>query len=211
MKIKLFIFSLLLSSCIGLSAQDTARVVDRVFTADNKIYVGQISDDKKGDSLIITVYHSGIYSINYNQIKRIQYRVDNPNYVEKPEKPVVRPENPDKHAERVVVKSDQPYEDLVAFNGYRATPRVTDKLVKKRNIGIGLTVGGVCLVGLGAVVFSVSPKQSTASSGGVLFSTPSPGSIVGILMIAAGVGITIPGVAIWGSYAHRLHKAEMEN
>jgi hypothetical protein len=30
-------------------------------------------------------------------------------------------------------------------------------------------------------------------------------------MMAVGIGITIPGVALWGSYSHRIHKAEMEN
>jgi hypothetical protein len=201
MKTILYIFLFLTISAVRLSAQDTARVIDRVFTADHKIYLGQITDDRKGDSLVIQVYGSGAYTIDYQMITKIQYRVDNPSYVEQ-EKPT--------ETQTVMkrIRADTTTADLVAFNGYRATPRVTDKLVRKRNIGIGLTIAGATMIGIGAAIYAVTPKSSANGSGGVLFATPSPGSVAGILMIVLGGGITIPGVAIWGSYAHRLRKAE---
>ena len=204
MRIPILLFLFLTICCTRMSAQDTARVVDRVFTADNKVYVGQITDDRKGDSLTIEVYHSGTYVIDYKLITKIQYRLDNPNYVEPKE-----PEEP--KAMRIAHKDTGSELDLVAFNGYKAAPRVTDKLIKKRNIGIGLTIAGVCMVGVGAAIFATTPRQSSSSSGGYQLVTPSAGSIAGVLMMIAGAGITIPGVALWGSFSHKIHKAEHAN
>jgi hypothetical protein len=182
---------------VRLSAQDTASVIDRVFTTDHKVYTGQITEDKKGDYLIIDVYNVASYTINYDKIMKIQYRQDNPLY-KSPE--VTQSRHRDKDSSS----------DLVAFNGYRASSHVTDRLVRKRNLGIGLTVGGLCLAGAGAALYAVIPKQSISNSGGYLVTSPSPGAVAGILMIAGGLGITIPGAIIWAHSAHRLRLAEKD-
>ena len=207
MKTKFFGLLLFILCTLTVAAQDTARTIDRVFTKDNKIYVGQITDDVKGDHLKIEVYQSGTYTIPYDNITKIQYRVDNPNYVEKEEAPAT-PTPSMLRKEHYQGANDV---DLVAFNGYRASPKVTDKLVKKRNIGIGLFVGGISMIGIGAALLATTPKQSTTATGGLLITTPSPGTVIGVVMIAAGVGITIPGAAIWGSYSAKLRRAERAN
>ena len=204
MKTTLVIFSYILLCCSRLSAQDTARLVDRVFTSDDKVYVGQITDDKKGDYLSINVYQTGTYIIEYKTITKIQYGVDNPRYV-------AHGAAKEPKGMRAVYQDTSSGLDLVAFNGYRAAPRVTDKLIKKRNIGIGLTIAGVCMVGVGAAIYATTPRQSNTSSGGYQLVTPSAGSIAGVLMMIVGTGITIPGVALWGSFAHKIHKAEQQN
>jgi hypothetical protein len=203
MKTTLVIFSFILIFCARLPAQDTARLVDRVFTSDDKVYTGQIIEDKKGDYLSIDVYQTGTYIVEYKTITKIQYRVDNPRYVNHG-----APKEP--KGMRAEYHDTISGPDLVAFNGYRAAPRVTDKLIKKRNIGIGLTVAGVCTIGVGAAIFATTPRQSTSSSGGYQLVTPSAGSIAGVLMMIVGTGITIPGVALWGSFSHKIHKAEQE-
>lgn len=204
MKTKIFGFALLILCSLSVAAQDTARVIDRVFTKDNKIYVGQITDDVKGDHLKVEVYQSGTYTISYDNITKIQYRVDNPNYVEKEETPAT-PTPGMLRKEHYQGANDA---DLVAFNGYHASPKVTDKLVKKRNIGIGLFVGGISMMGIGATLLAVTPKQSTTTMGGLQVTTISPATVVGVILLGGGIGITIPGAAIWGNYSARLRKAE---
>jgi hypothetical protein len=200
MTVKTLFLLICLCSYIRVSAQDTARVIDKVYTSDHKVYTGQITDDKKGDYLTIDVYNKGSFVIDYKTIIKIQYHQENDNNT--------APDAPAQPANTYIAHKDTSYNlDLVAFNGYRATPRVTDKLIRKRNTGIGLTVGGVCLIGLGALAYAVSPKQGGASSGGYV-TLPSAGSIAGILMIVCGAGIAIPGAIIWGSYTRRIHKAE---
>jgi len=203
MKTKFFGLLLFILCTLTLAAQDTARVIDRVFTKDSKVYIGQITEDVKGDYLIIDVYQTASYTISYDNITKIQYREANPNYSERTR---VAPQDPT--VLRKEHYKDNNDVDLVAFNGYRASPRVTDKLVKKRNIGIGLFVGGLSMIGIGTALLVATPKLSTTTSGGLQVTAPSPGTVIGLVMIAAGVGITIPGAAIWGSYSAKLRRAE---
>jgi hypothetical protein len=195
MKTALFICSFVMLACT-LSAQDTARLVDRVITNYDEVYVGHITEDVKGDYLVIEVADKGSYTLAYSNITKIQYGIENPRYVK-----ARRPDPASKEART---------DDLIAFNGYRASPQVTDKLIRKRNVGIGLCVGGVTLIGVGAVMYSVIPRQSVTNSGGYQYLTPSPGSIAGVLMMIAGAGITIPGAIIWGRNAAKIHRAERE-
>jgi len=204
MKTKRYIFLLYLLSSLALSAQDTARTIDRVFTTDG-VYIGQITTDQKGDYLVIDVPDKASYTISYSNITKIQYNVDNPKYVTSHRSDPAEGSEPTRKPKQI--NSD----DLLAFNGYRASGGVTDKLIKKRNMGIGLTIGGGCLIGLGAVVFAVTPRYIVSNQNGYLVSSVSPGAIIGVLMMAGGIGISIPGAAIWGSSVHKIHKAEQEN
>lgn len=197
MKTRLLLFSFLLA-CISLSAQDTARLVDRVITNYDEVYVGHITEDVKGDYLVIDVGDRGSYTLSYTNITKIQYSIENPRYTR------ARHQAFDKDT------TSKQTDGLIAFNGYRASPQVTDKLIKKRNVGIGLAVAGVSMVGIGAVLYTALPKQSITTSGGLQYLTPSPSSIAGVLMMLAGVGITIPGAIIWGRNAAKIHRAEHE-
>ena len=203
MKTKLFGFAFFILCSFTLAAQDTARFVDRVFTKENRVYVGQITEDVKGDYLVIDVYQTASYTISYDNITKIQYREANPNYSEN-----TRRTPPDPSVLRKEHYKDNSEADLVAFNGYRASPRVTDKLVKKRNVGIGLFVGGISMMGIGVALFAATPRLSSTTSGGIQVIGPSPGTVIGVVMIAAGVGITIPGAAIWDGYSAKLRRAE---
>jgi hypothetical protein len=197
MKTKLLLFSFSFACCVSLSAQDTARLVDRVITNYDQVYTGHITDDVKGDYLVIDVGDKGSYTLSYTNITKVQYGIENPRYARA------------KHLDPAAPKAKKD-DDLIAFNGYRASPQVTDKLIKKRNVGIGLAVAGMTLVGVGAVMYAAIPKQSITNSGGYQYLSPSPGSIAGVLMIIGGIGITIPGAIIWGRNAHKIHKAEQE-
>lgn len=195
MKTKSLIIFFLVFCGLRLQAQDTASYVDRVF-ADNTVYVGHITTDVKGDYLVIDVPDKATYTISYSTITRIQYNVENP----------LKPGAHAREAGSGSMRRDQDSMGLVAFNGYRATPRVTDKLVKKRNLGIVITVGGACLAGLGAVIYEVTPRQTYSNQTGLY--TPSPGAVAGVLMMAVGVGLTVPGVIIWGTSVGKIRRAE---
>jgi hypothetical protein len=184
---------MIISCCISLSAQDTARLVDRVITNYEEIYIGHITEDVKGDYLVIDVGDKGSYTIPYSNVTKVQYGIENPRYTSARRRDAADPGS----------AKQKSTDDLIAFNGYRASPRVTDKLIKKRNVGIGLTIAG-------AVLYTALPRQTVTNSGGQLYLTPSAGSIAGVLMMLAGTGITIHGAIIWGRNAHKIHKAEQD-
>jgi|GEM_PF-4912557 len=131
MKSLLLALSLLLAG-IDLSAQDqdTSRLVDRVITNYDQVYTGHITEDVKGDYLVIDVGSKGSYTLTYSNITKVQYGIENPRF------------SRTKHIDAASPNQVRD-NDLVAFNGYRASPQVTEKLVKKRNTGIGLTVAGL--------------------------------------------------------------------
>jgi hypothetical protein len=191
---------MIISCCISLSAQDTARLVDRVITNYEEIYIGHITEDVKGDYLVIDVGDKGSYTIPYSNVTKVQYGIENPRYTSARRRDAADPGS----------AKQKSTDDLIAFNGYRASPRVTDKLIKKRNVGIGLTIAGISMVGVGAVLYTALPRQTVTNSGGQLYLTPSAGSIAGVLMMLAGTGITIHGAIIWGRNAHKIHKAEQD-
>ena len=70
MKIQAVLLFYFIMCCTYLSAQDTASVIDRVYTSDHRTYEGQITEDYKGDSLTIDVYQRGTYTINYSSINQ---------------------------------------------------------------------------------------------------------------------------------------------
>lgn len=195
----LFIFFLFLFS--RASAQDKGPTIDRVITTKGKVYEGHITEDHKGDYLVIYAEGRKGRTIDYSQIARVQYAV-----APKPEREAPEEESTDSSA----IRKESPAHGLVTFDGYRADSRVSPKMVKMRNIGIGLTIGGVVLLTAGAVVVAKAPMDNQPNGYGGTTTLPSLGTIAGAVMIVAGVGLSIPGAALWGSNAAKMKKAQKE-
>lgn len=197
MKSKWIVFLfLLLACCLTASAQDTIKLKDRVITTSGKVYEGQITDDQKGDYLIITTASGANRTIAYKDIAKIQYRINDTG----------KDDSESNSDEEILKKKDD--NGLVTFDGYRASSHVTDKLVKKRNLGIGLTVAGMGLIAAGIALAVATSSQTQPNGYGGTMSSPGIGTLAGIVMVIGGVGITIPGATLWGKYGSKIRKAQ---
>ncbi|MCW3126551.1 MAG: hypothetical protein JWO03_2209 [Bacteroidetes bacterium] len=105
-----------------------------------------------------------------------------------------------------VIKSDD--NSLMTFDGVRATSHVSDKLVRKRNTGMGMTIAGLSLFTVGTILIATAPWQPHYSPYGSVSYSTTPAGIVGVLMIPVSIGVTIPGAVIWGRYAAKIRKAQ---
>lgn len=81
-------------------------------------------------------------------------------------------------------------------------------------IGRGMTIGGSVLLVSGLALASTADSYSysyTTNSNGQTTESGDIKGAVGIIFIAAGVGLTIPGVIIWSKGAKRLKQYKEEN
>jgi uncharacterized membrane protein YidH (DUF202 family) len=195
MKTAVTAFLLFLSCHTMLSAQD-ASTTDRVYTQDGKMYEGHITEDKKGDYLMVESAGSQYHRITYGEIKKIQYNINSTEEVK------------EASDSSTMLKRDDNV--LVTFDGYRATSRVTDKLVKRRNLGIAFTAGGIGLIAGGAILAALAPRETVGNGYGGMMQSPGIGTLAGVVMIIGGVGLTIPGAILWSKYAGKIRRAQQE-
>ena len=84
---------------------------------------------------------------------------------------------------------------------------------RKVRIGRGMTIGGGILLIGGIALAANADSYSynyTSTNGQVEESGDAKGAL-GVVMIAAGVGLTIPGIIIWSKGAKRLKAYKVEN
>ncbi len=106
---------------------------------------------------------------------------------------------------RSVIRSDK--EDAITgFNGRSTHLSIPDKFVRKRNTGIGLTVAGIGMLTTGAILYATAPKRTYYTSYGQSQTYTTVAGVIGVLMIPASIGLTIPGAVLWGKYARKIRK-----
>jgi|GEM_PF-3783615 len=190
----LFILAFLIA-CIRISAQDSTHVVDRVSTRDNKVLIGQITMDKKGDFLLIDVAGRGIDSINYSHITSVEYRVEdlpNDSSAAPIDTATVRAIVPS-----VVKKTPDTIVTLVQpppLKSYSFDPLYA----QWHRAGVALTLMGVGLMGGGAALLA-----TMRDPGSNFARTISPAAAAGFIFATGGIAMTIPGALIWSRYPHR--------
>jgi hypothetical protein len=189
----LLILSFLLTS-LYICAQDTAHIVDRVSTTDSKNTIGQITMDKKGDFLLIDVYGKGVDTINYSRITTVEYRIDNPRY-----------DSNTLHIDTfTALKNHADIPATLNVNLANDTAIFAMRCVsapyypERRRAGIGFTVGGIVMMGAGAALIALAPRESNTN----FTKSISPGTAAGFILAAAGISMTIPGALIWSRYPH---------
>ncbi len=178
------IISFLISSSITLFAQDTARVVDRVNMNDHSSRLGQVTADKKGDFLLMNINGKASDTISYINVASVEYRIDNPMY-------------------DTVMKIDTFTSHYVTNNTAPIRCFYSIHQTRRRNIGIGFTVAGVGLLGVGVALIALTPRTPNTS----FLSSITPGTVAGMLMSLGGIGMTIPGALILGKCGHKHRKA----
>jgi hypothetical protein len=86
--------------------------------------------------------------------------------------------------------------------------------MRKTKIGRGMTIGGGVLLVTGLALASTADSYSysyTTSSNGTTTESGDIKGAIGVLFIAGGVGLTIPGIIIWSKGAKRLKEYKETN
>lgn len=107
-----------------------------------------------------------------------------------------------------VIRSDKEDGAITSFNGHSTRYNVPDKFVRKKNIGIGLTVAGIGMLATGIALYATAPKQTGYNQYGQSTQYTTLGGVIGVLMIPASLGLTIPGAVLWGKYARKIHRGQ---
>lgn len=109
---------------------------------------------------------------------------------------------------RPVIRSDREDGAITGFNGHSTKFNIPDKLIRKKNLGIGLTVAGVGMMATGIALYATAPKQTRYNQYGQATQYTTVAGVIGALMIPASLGLTIPGAVLWGRYAGKIRRAQ---
>lgn len=107
-----------------------------------------------------------------------------------------------------VIRSDKEDGAITGFGGHSTHYNVPDKFIRKKNTGIGLTVAGVGMLATGIALYATAPKTTGYNQYGQTTQYTTVSGVIGVLMIPASLGLTIPGAVLWGRYARKIHKAQ---
>ncbi|MBS1622516.1 MAG: hypothetical protein JST83_00680 [Bacteroidetes bacterium] len=107
-----------------------------------------------------------------------------------------------------VIRSDKEDGTITSFNGHSTRYHVPDKFIRKKNTGIGLTVAGIGVLATGIALYATAPKQTRYNQYGQAGQYTTVAGVIGVLMIPASLGLTIPGAVLWGKYARKIHRGQ---
>lgn len=108
-----------------------------------------------------------------------------------------------------VIRSDKEDGTLTSFNGHSTHYHVPDKFIRKRNTGLGLTVAGVGMLAAGIAMYATAPKQTGYNQYGQATTYTTIPGVIGVLIIPASLGLTIPGAVLWGKYARKIRRSQI--
>ncbi len=183
MKAYILLLMALVALCRPASAQDTIKGHDQVYTLSGDVYEGTITQESKGQYLIIRTNANKTYNLPYEMIKRVFYAPGT--HSTQPGQSVVMAGNSDTILKR-------------GFGGSTGKGVIPEKLLTRRNTGAGFTVIGIAAMATSVILLSTATWRtySTGYSSGV--SSSDPQAVVGGLMIPLSIGMIIPGSIIWG-------------
>ena len=106
---------------------------------------------------------------------------------------------------RPMIRSDKE-EAITGFNGQSTQLHIPDKFVRKRNTGIGLTIAGAGMLATGIALYATAPRRTVYTGYGQTQQYTTVAGVIGVLMIPASIGLTIPGAVLWGKYARKINR-----